>query len=81
MPIVTGTLPVFDEICKSLSRFINSCLRSRYSPVAVVGPTYSLVLPCTALFMVNIIRLLVLLGFVVVVLVAAGRFFVRFCLT
>ena len=29
LPILTGTLPVFDEICKRSSRFINSCLRSR----------------------------------------------------
>jgi len=29
LPILTCTLPVFDEICKRSSRFINSCLRSR----------------------------------------------------
>jgi len=28
-----GTLPVFDEICKRSSRFIHSCLRSRYNLV------------------------------------------------
>jgi len=26
LPILTNTLPVFDEICKRSSRFINSCL-------------------------------------------------------
>jgi len=33
LPILTDTLPVFDEICKRSSRFINSCLRSRYNLV------------------------------------------------
>jgi len=35
LPILTGTLPVFDEICKRSSRFINSCLRSRYNLVRI----------------------------------------------
>lgn len=29
LPLLTGTLPVFDEICKRSARFINSCLHSR----------------------------------------------------
>jgi len=33
LPILAGSLPVFDEICKRSSHFINSCLRSRYSSV------------------------------------------------
>jgi len=64
--ILTCTLPVFYEICKSSSRFINSCLRS----------CYNLVMPCTALFVVNIIRLLVeILGFLSSFRLAAARFF------
>jgi len=31
--ILSGTILVFDEICKHSSRFINSCLRSRYTRV------------------------------------------------
>jgi len=37
LPILTGTLPVFDKICKRSSRFINSCLRSRYYVVRSVA--------------------------------------------
>jgi len=37
LPILTGTLPVFDEICKRSSRFINSCLRSRYDVVRSIA--------------------------------------------
>ena len=29
LPILTGTLPVLDEICKRSARFFNSCLHSR----------------------------------------------------
>jgi len=54
LPILTGTLPVFDEICKRSSHFINSGLRSCYNLI---------VLLCTALFMVTIIRVLRNLGF------------------
>jgi len=54
LPILTGSLLLqfLDEICKRSSRFINSCLRSRYNLVRIV-------LLCTALYMVNITRLLV----------------------
>jgi len=34
---LTGTLPVFDEICKRSSRFINSCLRSRNNLVRSIA--------------------------------------------
>jgi len=37
LPILTGTLLVFDEICKRSSRFINSCLRSRYTLVRSIA--------------------------------------------
>jgi len=34
---LTGTLPVFDEICKRSSRFINSCLRSHFNLVCSIA--------------------------------------------
>jgi len=69
LPILTGTLPVFDQICKRSSRFINSCLRSRNNLVRSI-------LLCTALFIVNIIRPLVeILRFVVVVSVGSWQIF------
>jgi len=37
LPILTGTLPVFDEICKRSSRIINSCLRSRNNLVRSIA--------------------------------------------
>jgi len=37
LPILTGTLPVFDEICKRSSRFLNSCLRSRNNLVRSIA--------------------------------------------
>jgi len=37
LPILTGTLPVLDEICKRSSPFINSCLRSRYKLVRSIA--------------------------------------------
>jgi len=37
LPILTGTLPVFYEICKRSSRFINSCLRSRNNLVRSIA--------------------------------------------
>jgi len=38
LPLLTGTLPVFDKICKRSSRFINLCLRSRNSLVRSIAP-------------------------------------------
>jgi len=35
--IFTGTLPVFDEICKRSSSFVYSCLRSRYKLVRFIA--------------------------------------------
>jgi len=70
--ILTGTLPVFDEIS---SRFINSCLRSRYNLVrsialhSIVHGKYYSPLGINLMFCcMSSLRL------------AAGRFFVRFCL-
>jgi len=37
LPILTGTLPVFDEICKRSLHFINSCLRSCYNLVRSIA--------------------------------------------
>jgi len=37
LPILTGTRPVFDEICKRSSHFINSCLRSRNNLVRSIA--------------------------------------------
>jgi len=37
LPILTGILPVFDEICKRSSRFINLCLRWRYNLVRSIA--------------------------------------------